>query len=431
MKGMQAYLNIFKLRLNMALKREVIHNYPIAAYIEPTLFCNLCCPACPTGLRLGLRPSVAIKEDLLRSVIEEIGDYIFYLNMYNWGEPLLHKQTPEMIRYAKGKGIDIILSTNLSMKLTGDYIERLVRSGLDTLVVSLDGATENTYKKYRRGGDFALVRENMLRTQRAKAQLGSKTPCVVWQFLVFRHNEHEIERVLAEYKSWGADSVAIAGAQMPFEPYDEGFEPSIITQYNMYHPDHPYQRATERQMKSGCACSWLYGYFVLNPNGKVSPCCAVAAEKHDFGEYLTSGDFFQVWNSSKFRRARALFAHASKRSSNKRITSVQKQVGSARLEGMAAKLSRSLEEDELICRKCPIPFRQRDIDDIIIRIANGLAHSFLQEASTGNKTRYLLAYLLMGAPNWRELGRRGVRKIGGYLWSFWGRRSSSQVLQEG
>src|SRR5262245_63192299 len=113
-KKPKAYLNILKLRVNMALKREAITSYPVAAFIEPNLYCNLQCPACPTGLRLGLRPTVAIDEELFKTAIDEIGDYVFQLYMYNWGEPLLHRRTPEMIGYAKKKAISILVSTRLS-----------------------------------------------------------------------------------------------------------------------------------------------------------------------------------------------------------------------------------------------------------------------------------------------------------------------------
>src|SRR5260370_19608400 len=194
MKKMRAYTNVLKMRVNIALRRRRAHNYPVQAYIEPTLFCILRCPACPTGLQLGLRPSASIKWDLFKSVVDEIGDYIFSLYMYNWGEPLLHKQTPEMIRYAKEKDVQITLSTNISIKFSDDYIEPLVKSGLDTLVVSLDGTTEETYGKYRVRGDFDLVPYTMQRIQAANMKLSSHTPSVVWQFLVFKHNEHQIQQ---------------------------------------------------------------------------------------------------------------------------------------------------------------------------------------------------------------------------------------------
>ena len=161
--------------------------------------------------------------------------------MYNWGEPLLHKRTPEMIAYAKQKDISILLSTNLSIKLTDDYIDRLVLSGLDRMIVSLDGITQESYGKYRRNGNLELVRENLLRLQRAKQRLGTATPKLIWQFLVFRHNEDEIEQARAIYKDWGADDFWVCGAEMPMEPHNDGFERSTIPEYNIYHPDHVFQ----------------------------------------------------------------------------------------------------------------------------------------------------------------------------------------------
>lgn len=405
MKKPKAYLNILKLRVNMALKREAVRSYPVVAFIEPNLYCNLQCPACPTGLRLGLRPTVAIDEELFKSAIDEIGDYVFQLYMYNWGEPLLHKRTPEMISYAKRKDISILLSTNLSIKLTDDYIDRLVLSGLDRMLVSLDGVTQESYGKYRRNGNLALVRENVERIQRAKQRLGSATPRVVWQFLVFRHNEHEIEQARAVYKEWGADEIVVGGAEMPLEPHSEGFEPSTIPAYNLYHPDHPSQKEAERQMQSDRACSWLYGVFVLNPNGKVSPCCAVPSEKLDFGEYKR-GDLFSVWNNESFRRARRMFVTSGKPRREKRaFSAAQKTAISKRLDGMSLRVVNNLSEDKLICHKCPIPFLQNYTDPIIAEVAQGQREAVLHEKSPVGKARHLLNYLLMGGPALYGMGR--------------------------
>ena len=391
----------------MALRRTVVKNYPVVAYIDPTLFCNLRCPACPTGLRLGLRPAASIKWDMYRSIIDEIGDYLFVLNMFNWGEPLLHKQTPELIRYAKAKGIEVTLSTNLSLNLTDAYIERLVRSGLDTLTVSVDGATEETYKRYRRGGDYSLVRTNMLRIQSARARLRLDTPKIVWQFLVFRHNQHEIDVVRAQYEAWGADLLLIAGAHMPFEPYDEGFEPSSIPEYNLYDPGHPYQILGRRQLAGGRPCSWLYGGFALNPNGKVSPCCACAAEKDDFGEYSPCRGFFDVWNSYRFKKARRLFLERGRGRGNQALGDLEPTRIAQRLAGTGGELQAPLKPGELICQKCPVPFVRDGVNATIALIAQRHASLLLAKRDI----RYLLALLLMGGPAAGPILRGAVRKI--------------------
>jgi len=438
MKDLRAYSNILKLRVNMALKRKHLHNYPVQAYIEPTLFCNLRCPACPTGLQLALRPSATIKWDLFKSAIDEIGDYVFSLYMYNWGEPLLHKQTPEMIAYAKQKDMNIVLSTNLSIKLSDEYIERLVQSGLDRLIVSLDGTTAEAYAKYRLRGDFDLVRENMLRVQEAKKRLGVQTPEVVWQFLVFKHNEDQVPEAMAEFKEWGADTIFIEGAIMPFAPYNEGFEPSTIPSFNMYHPEHALRKQTAEHDKSRRPCSWLYGTFVLNPNGKVSPCCASAGEETDFGEYSIKDGFWGVWNNATFKRARSLFQGSGnslttnpgspEADSNlvqietKALTPLLKEGEDDLVDGMAANLSKALKENELICHKCPIPWRQDDVLHVIAEEALSLIRSYKEETSRRKKVRLLLAYALLGAPNWKAISRARLVKIGAPLSLSFGRR---------
>jgi MoaA/NifB/PqqE/SkfB family radical SAM enzyme len=438
MKKMPAYWNVLKLRVNIALKRKYVRNYPVQAYIEPTLFCNLRCPACPTGLQLGLRPSATIKWDLFKSTIDEIGDYVFSLFMCNWGEPLLHKQTPEMIRYAKDKEINILLSSNLSLPLTDDYIDRLVQSGLDTLIVSLDGTTAEAYSKYRLRGDFELVRKNMRRIQEAKKRLGVETPKLVWQFLVFKHNETQIGQALAEFREWGADEIVTEGAIMPFAPHDEGFEPSTLPEFNMYHPDHYTHKLTDIHDKSGRPCSWLYGIFVLNPNGKVSPCCASAGEETDFGDYTAKGGFFGVWNNATYKRARSLFTASSGEASPpsppafeapaNNLVQIERVTTSAAvatnllheeeaelIAGMGSNISKSLKQDELICQKCPIPYRQDEVDKIIAAEVAGLMKSFKSEKSLGKKVHVVLAYLLMGAPQWTDIAQAKLRKMGASL----------------
>lgn len=428
MKKMKAYANVGKLRLNMLLNREAIKNYPVKAYIEPTLFCNLRCPACPTGLQLGLRPSASIDVDLFKSAIDEVGDYLFELWMYNWGEPLLHKQTPEMIRYAKDRGIEKIrLSTNLSIPLTDDYIERFVRSGLDELIVSLDGTTEQTYSKYRVRGEIDLVHRNMMRIQEAKTRLGLSTPNIIWQFLVFKHNEQQMKEAQAEYRNWGADSIYFYGAEMPFEQFASGFAPSTIPEFNQYHPDHPLQREKKRYRASGKPCSWLYGVFVLNPSGTVSSCCSVVDEADDFGEYSPRNGFFQAWNSPRFRQARRLFTkqrgetskkngaqNGGKPSNGRRELQKTHELNKTRPPGSRPSLPIFNErqskvtlssQDRIICHSCPIPYRMNEAEVTIEAVGATILQSFHMESSIRKKARLLSAYLLMGAPNVKTYGR--------------------------
>jgi MoaA/NifB/PqqE/SkfB family radical SAM enzyme len=377
-KPMKAYLNVLKLRVNMALRRTVVFNYPVTAMVEPSLACNLRCPACPTGLQLGLRPAASLDPALYRAIIDEIGDYVFHLSMYNWGEPLLHKDTPEFVAYAKSRGITITMSSNLSLNLSDDYIDRLVKSGLDELLVGLDGATAETYERYRRRGNFDLVCTNMKRIQAAKARLKLATPQVVWQFLVFRHNEHEIAEARARYREFGADSIVVGGAEMPEPEHAEGFAPAENPAYNRYHPDHPVQVRERWVREAEKPCTWLYGTFVMNPNGQVSPCCATSDEKDDFGTYA-AGRFLEVWNGDRFRQARGLFRRGA----------------AATPPSPEASETSPAAPDPLICKRCPIVFLQDKVHIVIARVA----YDCLRRATRSLDPRALLSLLLMGGPS--------------------------------
>jgi MoaA/NifB/PqqE/SkfB family radical SAM enzyme len=336
----------------------MVDNYPVMAFVDPTLFCNLRCPACPTGLNTGQRPRATLNEALFTSFIDQVGEYLFKLYLYNLGEPLLHKQTPEFIKYAKDKEIFVMVSSNLSMELSDEYLQRLVQSGLDVLVVPLDGLTSETYQTYRRGGDFQRVRLNMLRIKELKKRLGSDTPSVCWQFLVFEHNEHEVDFVRQKYKEWGADEYVVGGAYMPGGSITEGLKPSSRGEFDIYDAGHYHRKKTVKAFMERKPCSWLYGVTVLNSNGRVSPCAYTVAEKDDFGHFIPGMNYSQVYNGERFIKARSLCAQPTAAWQN---NETWEQIGH-RMDGRGETVARSLADGQLLCQKCPVPFLQDVVD---------------------------------------------------------------------
>ena len=398
MRRMKAYTNLLKSRVNMALRRGVISNYPAYASIDPASYCQLRCPACPTGLRLGTRASANMSWERYKSIIDEVGDYLFRIDLYNWGEPFLNKQTPEFIQYAESKKIRVWVHSNLSMRLSDDYIHRLVRSGLEVLAVSIDGATQETYSIYRRGGDLLLVRENMLRIQAAKKELGLSTPIVVWKYLAFQHNDHEVETARNNYRDWGADGFSVSGAFMPWiKPYDQQIKPS--TQYNcVLAPEGP-EGGQRRTRKKGRVrtCSWLYQGLVLNANGKISPCCAIQVEDDDFGEYSVDQGFFRAWNGGRFVDARRFFAKRSKTKDSKEAKG----------------------EEQSTCERCPASW----LDFVMGMPENEIAWAMMDEVNllVAKKDLRSLLYLPLaimagGKPVWRHFRVRVANKVK-YIWA--------------
>ena len=176
------------------LKKPVQWGYPISISFEPTTSCNLRCPECPSGLREFTRPTGMLQKDFFRETIDDIYKELLYLIFYFQGEPYLNPDFLEMVKYASDKGIYTATSTNAHY-LTDEKAKKTVESGLDRLIISIDGTTQDVYQQYRVGGKLDKVLEGAKNIVKWKKELNSKTPFIFFQFLVVKPNEHQIEEV--------------------------------------------------------------------------------------------------------------------------------------------------------------------------------------------------------------------------------------------
>lgn len=323
-------LNLINAYWNYYRRTSVISNYPIQAFIEPTTNCNLHCPACPTGLRLSDRHRGTLTLEKFKILIDEIGDYLFILHMYNWGEPTLHLKFPEMIKYASDKGIFIITSSNFSVKLSDEYVRKIVYSGLDVLLLSIDGITQETYSRYRKGGNLNIVLENLKKLHDIKIETSVKTPVIIWKFHVFKHNEHEIEDLKNIYKILGADELITTRAYVPNDS-----EEIQATTNPLYPPISTYKPQTK-------TCSQLYCTFVHNPDGLVSPCCGLSSVNLDFSIYKNG--VLKTMNTNKFINARMFFKNQYKICYDK-----------INVNDNGLRLNTNLHESGIVCLQCPTP----------------------------------------------------------------------------
>ena len=179
---------------------------PIALSFEPTTSCNLRCPECPSGLRSFTRPTGMLPAELFKKTIDEVASRLFYLIFYFQGEPYLHPQFLDLVQYAAQKGIYTATSTNAHY-LNDKNARRTVESGLDRLIISLDGTTQDVYQQYRVGGKLEKVLEGTRNVVRWRKELKSSTPRIIFQFLVVRPNEHQIDDARALADALGVDDV--------------------------------------------------------------------------------------------------------------------------------------------------------------------------------------------------------------------------------
>ena len=133
-------------------------------------------------------------EATFYKVIDELAPDLSYLLFYFQGEPYLHPHFTDLVKYASDKGIYTATSTNAHF-LNDKNARSTVESGLDRLIISIDGTTQESYESYRIGGKLEKVIAGTRNILKWKEELKSKTPHVIFQFLVVKPNEHQIAEV--------------------------------------------------------------------------------------------------------------------------------------------------------------------------------------------------------------------------------------------
>ena len=287
--------------LSRFTKNPVQWGMPVSVSFEPTTSCNLRCPECPSGLRAFSRPTGMLEKDFFTQTIDDIHKQLLYLIFYFQGEPYLNTSFLDMVKYASSKGIYTATSTNAHY-LTDEAARKTVESGLDRLIISIDGTTQDVYQQYRKGGNLSKVIEGAKNIVKWKKELNSKTPFVFFQFLVVKHNEHQVEDIKLLAKEIGVDEVRFKSAQV----YDYQNDPNqlipSLDKYSRYKKNvdgtyHPKNKLANR-------CWKLWHANVITWNGLVVPCCFDKDAVHQLGN-LKNESFKNIWQNSNYRQFRS------------------------------------------------------------------------------------------------------------------------------
>ncbi|WP_426489736.1 SPASM domain-containing protein [Hymenobacter sp. 102] len=273
---------------------------PVALSFEPTTSCNLRCPECPSGLRSFTRPTGMLPDALFKKTIDEVASRLWYLIFYFQGEPYLHPNFLDLVQYASRKGIYTATSTNAHY-LNDNNARRTVESGLDRLIISLDGTTQDVYQQYRVGGKLDKVLEGTKNLIKWRRELKSQTPRVVFQFLVVRPNEHQIEEAKQLAQELGVDDVWFKTAQI--YDYHNG-SPLIptIDYYSRYENNPDGTWSIKNRLLNHCWKMWHS--CVITWDGLVVPCCFDKDAEYRLGDLQTQ-TFRQLWHGTKYRNFRS------------------------------------------------------------------------------------------------------------------------------
>lgn len=284
--------------ISRVAKRNIHWGYPYTISIEPTTSCNLQCPECPSGLRKFHRPTGKLTQDTLEEILNQLAKYITYVTFYFQGEPLLNPDFTKFVSIVKDHNIMVGTSTNAHF-LTKEKAIEIIESGLDRLIISLDGTDAETYVKYRRTGDFNLVVFNIKNMVEAKQKAKSRLPFIELQFIVFKHNEHQIEDIKNLSKILGVDKLSLKTAQL-YE-FEEGNElmPGLI-KYSRYQKDKNGKYKIKGGLPNHCYRSWSGS--VITWDGGVVPCCFDKDGDHNFGNIMQTNykDILQSANYKAF-----------------------------------------------------------------------------------------------------------------------------------
>lgn len=281
-------------------KNSRVIGYPVELVIDPCNICVLHCPLCPTGQGRKDRIKGKMSFNDFKKIIDELGEYLYEIDLHNWGEPLLNEEIYDMICYAHKYDIKIDLSTTLNF-FDEMKAERLIKSGLEHLIVSLSGTSQESYQRYHIGGKFNKVVEGTKKLIEMKKYLHISTPVITWRFLVMKHNECEIADARKMAVELGVDELEVLRihGDMGYELYWNKKEMTKeVTDWLPYN-----ERYNLDRMKP---CNFLWVQAVINWNGSVSPCCAIYPEADDFGNIFEAGDFKKVWNNERYRNARKI-----------------------------------------------------------------------------------------------------------------------------
>lgn len=281
--------------LSAATQKNIVWGRPFILTIEPTNLCNLSCPLCITGNGRMTRRTGIMDFDHFKTIIDEVGDYLFYLLLYQQGEPFINRDFLKFVEYAKHKNILVTTSSN-GHYLDSETAYQTVASGLDSIIISIDGADQKSYETYRIGGKLTKAVSGIENLVRARASQRGRTPKIFIQFIVMRHNEHQVDEMRKLAKRLGADKLLKKTVYVETTAEARAWLPSNrnLSRYRLQEG----ALAPKRLIKGACPRPWTSA--LVNWDGSVVPCCFDKNARHSFGNVTPELSFDQIWMSQKY-----------------------------------------------------------------------------------------------------------------------------------
>lgn len=285
------------LGLSKLLKRPVVWGKPALLMVEPTNLCNLHCPMCPSGAGEMTRQKGKMDVEAFKDTLDTLAPTLILIQFWNQGEPFVHPDFLEMVAYAKSKHIPAMTSTNGHFIRSEADAAAIIDSGLDEILISVDGLDQTSYETYRVGGSYQTVLDGIRLLVKVRLAKKSKKPLINLQFLVFKHNETQQPDLIALARDLGADIVALKSAQVYGEDQAETFLPQE-ERFRRYRYD---GKKLRLKASAGNGCQFLWHGTVLNWDGSVTPCCFDKDGDFTMGNvFAPETTYLQIWFGTRF-----------------------------------------------------------------------------------------------------------------------------------
>ena len=292
-------LNSARLRVCSLVRRKVVRNMPESLSVEPASVCNLRCPECTLGDGRLQRPGRLMDLATFGNALQPLAPWLVSCQFFLQGEPTLNPDLCQMIAEAHRRRIFTTISTN-GQTLTPELSRNLVASGLDRLIVSVDGTTQEVYERYRVGGSLHAAIDGIGNMAAARKALSRHNPLIEVQFIVFRHNEHQISQIKQLARQWGADRVVLKTAQIENPAHAAKMLPEN-SKFSRYRLNADGTISTKRHFSANCFR--LRSTMVVAANGDVPLCCYDKNCQHSLGN-INQTDALAIWHRPEADRQR-------------------------------------------------------------------------------------------------------------------------------
>lgn len=263
-------------------------NQPFSISLEMSSICNLKCAECPSGQGKVKRTNAVMNIETAKKIIDRHAKSAMITQLFFQGEPFFNKHWDQILAYASSKNLYTIINTNGHFLHT-ENCQKLIDNKLDRIVVSLDGATAETYNRYRKNGQFELVTDGIKQLVKARNMRKVKYPKITMQTLLTRETENQMDEFKKLQKTLGADSVKFKTMQL-YDLSNENME-YWLPQNNRHRR---YQTQEKKSKKINC---WrALTTAVYTSDGDLVSCCFDKTAQHNFGHIDHN-----PWESEKHR----------------------------------------------------------------------------------------------------------------------------------